>query len=242
MYQFEPTASPNEAHEVSIASILCDPSYQVRQKIDPGTVRRYANIYRNGGTMNPVTIAKVNETVVLVDGWHRIAALESLGHHTVCAVVVEATEKEARWMAAKANMEHGLPLKASEYRNAFKAYIRAKQHLLNRGRFKSYRQIAQELGGQKNHTTIRNWMKEDFPKIAQQYRGDDTRKEQSGLADKTSEESTFAVTARDALNTALAAFRGIEKPEDRGTVIELAEKVVKEMKAGEPWVTPVSDF
>lgn len=64
-------------------------------------------------------------------------------------------------MAASANLTHGPPLKSSEVRAAFRVYIQTKQHRKGKGRLKSFREMAQELG--RSHNTIRNWMTEDFP-------------------------------------------------------------------------------
>jgi hypothetical protein len=39
----------------------------------------------------------------------------------------------------------------------------------------------------------------------------------------------------DALDNALAAFRGVTDPAERGRIIERAERLVAEMKEAGPW-------
>jgi hypothetical protein len=135
--------------------------------------------------MPPIKVALIEDARVVVDGWHRLAALEKIGRYEVEGEIVKATAREALWLAAQANLEHGLPLKSPEIRAAFRAYIRAQQHRGPRGNLKSYRQIAQELGGVRRYTTIRNWMKKDFRKIFDAMGGADplgaTRRSHSGL-------------------------------------------------------------
>lgn len=223
----------SEVCDIPIKEILRDATFQVRQKLDKVTVHKYANVYKSGSTMPPVKVARIKDGLVLTDGWHRIAALESLGKITVRAQVVETTAKEARWMAAKANTEHGLPLKASEVREVFRAYVRAGKYKTSQGKLKSLRDISTELSGLRTHNTIRNWMKKDFPKIAMKYQADEPDRGQGGLAEISVE--NHMTTASDALATALAASRFVNDPLDRGRLIKQAEELLKVIKEGKPW-------
>ena len=44
-------------------------------------------------------------------------------------------------------------------------YIKAKRYRDEDGKLRSYRDIAEELKSRVAYTTIRNWMKKDFPKL-----------------------------------------------------------------------------
>lgn len=220
---------------VQIASLLRDRRFQLRGKLDKSTIQRYAAVYRAGKEMPPIKVAKVNGAPVVVDGWHRLAALESIGRTEVEAEIVTATEKEARWLAAEANLSHGLPLKRRELREAFVAYVRAGKYRDKRGWPKSYRSIAEEFGSP--HTTIRNWMKKGFPKIAQQYSDESYSKNPGGLPERQREEG-FTTTARRHLQDALAASRGVTSPSDRFNLMELAKQVLAEIETGGPWEPP----
>ena len=116
---------------MAISRLVRDPSYQVRQRVDEATVARYANILAEGVAMPPIRVASVNGVLVLVDGWHRVAAHDRRGLREIEAEVIKATASEAQWMAAAANLSHGLPLRRAEIRTAFQALIRARQHILS---------------------------------------------------------------------------------------------------------------
>lgn len=228
--------------EVPLDDILRDPQMQVRIKLDEETIKRYESIYAADNEMPPVKAALIGDALVLVDGWHRMAALERLGYATVQAEIIPASQRETFWLAAKANLEHGLPLKRREIREVFRAYIRARKHVLPGGDVKSYRDIAQDLGGLRRHTTIRYWMMKDFPKIARRMGGDDPAPGEKGGDEggpRIGSPLTFAEVARNALQQALAAYHGILDPKERGAVLAEAEDVLYEMRAKGNWEMPL---
>jgi hypothetical protein len=221
------------SEEVLISTLVQDPNFQVRKKLDSQTVSRYAAAYSAGRPMPPIKVALIEDARVVVDGWHRLAALEKIGRCKVQAEIVKATAREALWLAAQANLQHGLPLKSPEVRAAFRAYIKAQQHRGPRGNLKSYRQIAQELGGLRRYTTIRNWMKRDFRKIFDAMGGDEPLGETGGLRDVPVVD--FATTAKKALDEALAASKGVTSPAARCELVEHAKQVLKAIETGGPW-------
>jgi hypothetical protein len=160
--------------------------------------------------MPPLTVARVNGALVLVDGWHRLGALHQIGRWEAEVNVVDATERETYWLAARANLTHGLPLKPRELRKVFRSYVRARQHR-DGDRIKSYREIAEETGGNCGHTTVRNWMFSDFPKIAREMGGKDDVVGNGGDYDVPAGPS-FKDTASAALQDALVAFRAVDDP------------------------------
>lgn len=151
---------------LNIDRLVIDPSFQVRRQTDHQKVREYARAMANGVRFPPLTVADVDGVLFLVDGFHRYEAYRSLGREWVDADVRQMTLKEALRTSAVCNLSHGLPLTKTEKRRAFKQFIDGGGHLRGK-RFKSYREIAQELQGIGGHTTIRNWMINDFPRIAQ---------------------------------------------------------------------------
>jgi hypothetical protein len=233
------TSVPVEARltalEVRICDLVRDPQYQVRRRLDHGAVQRYAAVYQSGGIMPPVNVAKVaggagGWAYVLTDGWHRVAALEHIGHTKVSAVVTEATENEARWLAAQANLTHGVPLKPKEYREVLRAYVRAGRVRTPKGRLKSYRDIAAEMGGATHFTTVRRWIVEDFPKLAREMGGGD-KLGGNGMREGNPE-ANLAKVATDAVANAVAAARGITDPERRGAIICALEEALASIRAG----------
>lgn len=91
-------------HELPLSDILMNEDLQVRRKLDASAIANCASIYKSGGSMTPVRVARIKDggPLMLVDGWHRIAALRSLGRGRVDAEVFETTMQGARWEAARA--------------------------------------------------------------------------------------------------------------------------------------------
>lgn len=147
---------------VPLVDIVIRESWQVRKGLTGSTVERYAAIYKVGGSMAPVTLARINGGLVLVDGAHRIEALRSLESPTVEATIEAMNEHEAQWAAASANLEHGLPLKKKELRAVFGQYIATGQHRKGRGKVKSLRDIVDDIPGI-SVGTVRNWFMKDHP-------------------------------------------------------------------------------
>ncbi|MCB4822626.1 ParB N-terminal domain-containing protein [Roseicella aerolata] len=233
-----------------IRDISRDPAFQVRERLDPATVERYARVLSNGLNMPPVSVALVRGVPVLVDGWHRITAHERCGIREVPAVVVatDANPSEVLWIAAEANLKHGLRLKPKEVRVAFRAFIRARKHIIPKGRggrealrLMPYREIAQALGGTVSHGTVFNWMRQDFPKIAARYGAQDTPWDASGAAGRLTTddpEEAHLRAAMAAVDSIRAATRGVKDAERRGEVIGAVEAMLAEMRSGGEWRLP----
>jgi transposase len=119
-----------------------------------------------GAEFPPVTLAHIDGSLYLVDGWHRVAAALANNQYLIWADVSKMTFDEARWYAAKANTEHGLPLKAKELRDVFRAFIETNRHMQGQ-KLMPYREIAKRIG--KGFSTIRNWMKADYPRLFEKY-------------------------------------------------------------------------
>jgi hypothetical protein len=199
---------------IEISSIIREKKYQVRNKLDDSTVRKYSLVLLAGHTLPPILIAKVGNALYLVDGWHRVKANEKIGCSAVQAEIVETTELKVGWLAAVANTTHGLPLKSSEMRKVFRAYIKAGEYIEGR-KPKSYREIARDLGGLKSPKTIWHWMKADFPRRFDAMRRFDEGHAPGDSTMKYEEEPMNWLDAnRDELQNVMARYRG--NPEDTG--------------------------
>jgi hypothetical protein len=234
----EPAASRQaEVHIVSISDIATRKDWQVRFKIDRGTVQRYATAYRSGGKLPPIKLAKIGGTLVLVDGWHRLEAVKFNGGARIEAEVIEATDQDAQWLAASANLQHGRPLKKKELRNAFRAYVRSGQHRQRR-RYRSYREIADDLANNVSYSTIRNWMKADFRHIFRalavegQAKPEDFDPYARGATYWS--EATPLGRAWENLNAALNEARSLS-PEERGKLVAYAQEVLAKIEGVKAW-------
>ena len=242
-----PSAGPVEAapevRTVPIKALVRNPEFQVRQHLDDATISRYANALAEGRTMPPVKVAAVNGALIVVDGWHRLAAHERRGRAEVEAEIVEATISDAQWMAAAANLTHGLPLRKAEIRTAFRAMIKARRHYASHpanakaaegairpGTLLSYRDLAGMLAGLVRHTTLRNWMMQDFPHLARIMRDEAADLRRPG--GKRDEEAVFFNTVKAALDNAKANAGGVRDPDRRGEMIEAARDLLQHLERG----------
>lgn len=148
------------------ARIVVDATFQIRKgNLKSAQVKRYADAMKAGQRFPAIKAMKVGGRLVLVDGFHRLAAAKYAGCEESLEVelVGEGNAAEALWYAFEANRQHGLPLKTRELRDGFKAYVRAKKNLTANKQLKSYREISKDLGV--GHTTIRHWMRRFYPKM-----------------------------------------------------------------------------
>lgn len=224
---------------VPLSDITKLPGLQIRAATDAGTVARYANAMRNGATFPAITVARIDGAYAVVDGWHRLYAAQQNGQREIEATIVPCNGiEEARWMAAEANLRHGLPLKRKAVREVFRAYVRAKKHRKGRMRMKSYREIAEDLQGLVSHSGVRNWMQKDFPAVYQMMGGGDECPHGVGGLAPAPSGVTLHGHIGDIVADALAAFRGVRSPEDRGQIIAHWRQALVVMEAAGEWVEP----
>jgi hypothetical protein len=212
-----------QIEELVLNDLLLDQALQVRRKLDQGTIAKYASAYKAGTALPPIKVAMVDGRVpTVIDGWHRIAALKRLNQIRVMAEVIpQVSRQEALWLAAEANLRHGLPLTNAEVKNVFRAYMKARKHIKKGGRLKPLREIGRYLG--KSHHTIANWMKKMFPKTYEQYQYDEAGKGKGGLNPSgVGRVETPLETCERLLDATLVAARGITRVDDR---VELAVKL-----------------
>jgi len=227
-----------------LAEIVSNSKLQVRRKLEDGAVDKYLRRYKAGLPMPPIKVARVQGgALVLVDGWHRVAALKELGRATAEAEVIPMSLREARWAAARANLDHGVPLRRGEYRNVFKAYVHARQHIGKRGVFKSYRDIAGEIGGTRSYTTVRNWMLSDFPEIAKKMGGQDApAAAEPGPLEPSHPEDDLLATGLEGAAHAVAAARGMRDPQRRGRLVEELRRALATAEQAGPYELSEDDF
>jgi hypothetical protein len=194
---------------VRIVDIATRDDWQVRDGVSEHLVRAYATHYVHGADMPPIRLANIGGALVLVDGWHRLLAQRKLGREEVEAYVDELGEEEAQWEAALANTRNGARLKSqNEKHRVFKLYMRQGRNRVGLRGLKSYREIARDLGGLASKSSIENWMKKSFPKVAAKMR--------SGREDNAGGDGDLKARLRgaewrmqEALRQAAAEARGV---------------------------------
>lgn len=218
--------------EVALSDIVRDARYQVRTKMQAAAVRAYANAMKAGVVFPPITVTRLGGALVLLDGFHRAQAAALAGVAHLRAVVVTCTPKEAPWLAAEANLRHGIPLNRAALRAAFRAFMHARKYRQGKDGLLSLRDIAERLGGTIHHETVRRWMQRDFSSIARRYAGEAPPKRRE--PDLPSAVDVLAETAGAAIANAVAAARGIQCPALRTILAGRLEDALKAITEGHP--------
>jgi hypothetical protein len=227
---------------VPLAGIIKHRPFQIRKKLDAGAVRRYREMAAAGKVAPPIKIARIRRRHYLLDGWHRMeaGALTTAGDD-VLTLVADMTDKEARWVAAEANTGHGVPLKTGEIRGLFGAFIKSGQHKKPGGTLMSYREMGAALG--KPHTTIRNWVKRDFPRLFRSLGTDGIGNPSPGMppASFVSLDDERISQAHEAARTLRQIGDVLTTAEARGELVAILQETLGAMQAsGKP--IEISDF
>jgi hypothetical protein len=94
---------------LKIKDILVDQIYQSREKINPSTVNEYAEAITAGATFPAVIVFQCQQQLILVEGFHRIAAYQKIGALEVEAEVHIGSTRDALLRSLASNATHGLP-------------------------------------------------------------------------------------------------------------------------------------
>ena len=119
-------------HYLEIKSIRLDEKFQPRiragipyRDLHIEEKKRIENIdYLYGrlmieGDLNPIHVGNINESLYVLDGWHRVHAYRAAKRESIPAIVEAMTEQEGIQKAALANMkERSLPLMKSQHTEA----------------------------------------------------------------------------------------------------------------------------
>lgn len=126
---------------LEIAELERDAELQARVGLNVDVVKEYAEQMKAGAVFPPVLAFASSATHALVDGFHRVAARESLGFTTVLAEIRQGTREDALWHGLTTNQTHGLRrTNDDKHRSVVKALTHP------RGRNLSDRQIANHCG------------------------------------------------------------------------------------------------
>lgn len=126
---------------LAIEHITRDQRLELRQ-MNKNVVRDYAAMMRRGDRFPPLRIVVDKDgNYWLLDGFHRLAAAEQIGLQEVEIELVTGTFEDALWLAAGANIRHGL---RRTHPDVKRAVVSALQH--PRAASQSDRAIAAHVG------------------------------------------------------------------------------------------------
>lgn len=94
--------------EVPIKQITMDKALQPRTALTAEAVTEYAEAMQEGAAMPPCLVVWDSQTYWLCDGFHRVTAAKELKFKSIACEVVEGTRNDAMWLAAAANLKHGV--------------------------------------------------------------------------------------------------------------------------------------
>jgi len=227
------------AQRVALRDILRDNALQVRTRVEPRTVRQYAEAMQAGAEFPPVKLARIEGSLYLVDGWHRCDAAMLNDQFHIWAEVSDMTFNEAHWQAAKANTQHGLPLKTKEYREVFRAFIDSDQHQQGK-KLMPYREIAIHIG--KPFSTIRNWMEADYPRLFKKYQQNANSAPGEAFADREAKQMQRRLREAEA---AVHNVRNIGRtldPRSLGELINALREILSDLESKPYEPVKVADF
>ena len=227
---------------VPIDAIIKHPPFQIRKALDKAAVRRYGEMTRAGQVAPPIKVALIRGSYYLLDGWHRMAAgAFTTAGDDVLALVASMTDKQAMWEAANANTLHGVQLKTSEMRGLFRAFIRSGQHMQAKGQSMSYREMQAALG--KPHTTLRNWVKADFPRLFERLRADDVGNPSpiGRNDDVLSLDQERIAQAKEAARTIQQISDVLTTADARGDLVVILETTLRKLRESGAAIS-ISDF
>ncbi|NDW07984.1 ParB N-terminal domain-containing protein [Jiella pacifica] len=221
------TGSSPVTATLRLDKLVRDEQFRMRSKLNLEHVQSYEDSYRAGETVPLVIVAQVGGIFILVDGWHRIEALERLDVREIEAKIYKTTRDVALWMAGMAALKQGTPLSSRELRKVFRAYVEAGKHVLPEGKIKSYREMSADLG--KPIGTIHAWMRKDFPIVAASISDVASGKLQDGPSGRAHQHSHLT-SARKSLQQLHSSFQAMIDADDRRVIIEELEKALSAMR------------
>lgn len=229
-----------DAVTVKLTDIIIDEDLtQVREKTRSNTIKDYATQMQNGTTFPPLKVGRLNHSLYLIDGFHRVKALQELGI-TEASVIIDPIHSlaEARWRAYEENGKNGLPLTAKEKQKALERYIEAGMHIREDKTFKSFGEITREVGLMTKQTVINN-IRRRYPEIAKKIIDDNgLQKPPAGIALDFSTKNNWKDHSVTAEQEAVRKVRTVGlmasslKPEGVKAVIEGLQVTLDMLKEG----------
>ena len=111
------------ARKLRVSEIRRDGGTQPRAALDWTMIEEFAEAMTEGAKFPPVTVVYDGTSYWLVDGFHRVAAVERLGWYEIPAEVSQGTLADAQWMSYGVNKTHGLRRTNEDKRRAVEAAL-----------------------------------------------------------------------------------------------------------------------
>ena len=117
--------------KLNISEITIDKDFQIRAEIDNPTVQKYVELLSENVRFPPLDVWETDGKYILIDGFHRIAAMKEAGYVECEVSVYSGTKTQAMVQAARSNRSHGRPLTASDLRSTIAKLIECDRDMSN---------------------------------------------------------------------------------------------------------------
>lgn len=107
-----------KTQQLKVKQIVLDRDMQPRVSVTAEAVEDYTVAMEAGEQFPPISVVKDGETLYCVDGWHRVMAAKALKAKTIAAIVTDGNRMDAIWLAAQANLRHGVRRTNADKRRA----------------------------------------------------------------------------------------------------------------------------
>lgn len=107
---------------IGINDVTISNDFQMRQRLSSSTVDEYAELIADADIPwpfdKPCKVYRVNDELILVDGFHRVAAVVQSGEDQIFALIINGSKTDALKAALSANITHGLRRSNDDKRRA----------------------------------------------------------------------------------------------------------------------------
>jgi hypothetical protein len=227
------TAEHHQRIRVDLSDLIVDQAFQARDGADAALVLRYADAMKVGIEFPPITVMRVEGSLYLADGFHRVAAMWRLGITETEALYSDGDKYQLIWAAASANITHGKGYTKREMRTVFRAYVHSRQHRKGKRGFKSAREIGKDLQGI-FHGTVLKWMAADFPSVHAKMSGKEPEATGGPRGPRVDLAERRAELVRAALAVVQSNSKGVSAGE-RGMTIAMVKDLLERLETSGPY-------
>lgn len=108
---------------IELSKVRIDGELQPRAELNQDTIAEYAEAYKSGANLPPVTLFFDGSSYWLADGFHRYNAARDAGRTTIYEEIIPGTLRDAILYSLSANSKHGLRRSNADKKKAVKTLL-----------------------------------------------------------------------------------------------------------------------
>ena len=108
---------------IELSKVRIDVKTQPRAELNQDTIAEYAEAYKSGANLPPVTLFFDGSSYWLADGFHRYNAARDAGRTTIYEEIIPGTLRDAILYSLSANSKHGLRRSNADKKKAVKTLL-----------------------------------------------------------------------------------------------------------------------